>query len=114
MAVHRLSRYSFTSGLDKDGVFQLTDREPFRYQQYPDTILHTVKTSDTLFTLASKFYAGATRPSGLWWVIADFQPDPIIDPTIALSLGRTIFIPSLRTVTEEVFSPDRRTESRGR
>jgi len=114
MAVHRLSRYSFTSGLDKDDVFQLTDREPFRYAQYPDTILHTVKTSDTLFTLAAKFYAGAPRPAGLWWVLADFQPDPIIDPTLSLALGRTIFIPSLRTVTEEVFATDRRAESRVR
>jgi hypothetical protein len=50
------------------------------------------------------------RPSGLWWIIADFQPDPIHDPTVRLTPGRTLYIPSLRTVQEEVFSDKRRKE----
>ena len=123
MAVHLLSRYSFTAGFDSsdasslvtdttDGVFMLSDREPFRYKQYSDTIAHTVSAGDTLFTLAARYYSGFTRPAGLWWVIADFQPDPIIDPTIVLSVGRLLYIPSIRTVTEDVFSAQRgKTES---
>ena len=25
---------------------------------------------------------------GYWWAIADFQPDPILDPTLVLETGR--------------------------
>jgi len=51
------------------------------------------------------------RPAGLWWVIADFQPDPIHDPPVALELGRVLAIASVRTVLEEVFSERRREEA---
>ena len=113
MAVHKLSRYSFTSGyVADDGFFQLTDREPYRFAKFSDTITHTVSAGDTLFTLAAKYFVGIARPAGLWWVIADFQPAPIIDPTLALATGRTLYIPSQRTLIEEVFAPDRRVESR--
>ena len=112
MAVHRLSRYSFTAGYQEDEVFQLSDREPYRFKQFVDNVTHTVSAGDTLFTLAAKHYVGMTRPAGLWWAIADFQPDPIIDPTIGLAIGRILFIPSTRTLIEEVFSPQRRTEAR--
>jgi len=43
-------------------------------------------------------------------VIADFQPDPVHDPTLSLDLGRVLFIPSVRVVTEEVFAEARRQE----
>ncbi len=44
-------------------------------------------------------------------LIADFQPDPIHDPTLSLEVGRVLVVPSLRTVTEEVFSEKRRQEA---
>jgi hypothetical protein len=44
-------------------------------------------------------------------VIADFQADPIHDPTLSLALGRELAIPSVRTVVEEVFSESRRDEA---
>lgn len=111
MGVHQLSRYSFTVGYTADDKFQLSDREPLRFKELADTITHTVLEGDTLFTLAAANYAGLPRPAGLWWVIADFQPSPIIDPTLALSVGRLLFIPSVRTVTEDVFSSARRDEA---
>jgi hypothetical protein len=43
--------------------------------------------------------------------IADFQPDPVHDPTLSLDLGRVLFIPSVRVVTEEVFAEARRQEA---
>ena len=46
--------------------------------------------------------------AALWWVIADFQPEPVHDPTRALEVGRVMFIPSERTLVEEVFSSRRR------
>jgi hypothetical protein len=47
----------------------------------------------------------------LWWVIADFQSDPIHDPTRKLKRGRVLIIPSERTLTEEIFSERRRREA---
>jgi hypothetical protein len=53
----------------------------------------------------------AARPAGLWWVIADFQPDPVHDPTLSLEPGRVLVVPSIRTVQEEIFSETRRAEA---
>lgn len=91
--------------------FQLTEREPFRFREFPDNRIHRVKEGDTLFTLAARYFAGLPRPSGFWWVIADFQPQPIIDPTVRLRPGALVTVPSVRTVQEEIFSEARRRES---
>ncbi len=103
------SRHEFTLGVrDAADNLILTEREPFRFQSFGDNVRHTVREGDTLFTLADLFFDGLTeRPAGLWWVIADFQPDPILDPTLELEPGRVMIIPSVRTVREEVFNPRR-------
>jgi hypothetical protein len=108
----KFSRFQFTAALndiDRPEILFLTDRERFVFRELPDTRTHIAREGDTLFTLAHRFFRGLDRPSGFWWIIADFQPDPIHDPTISIGLGRTLFIPSLRTVTEEIFS-EKRTE----
>ncbi len=87
----------------------LTDRVPYRFRNFSDNRRHIIAAGDSLFTLAGRYYDGFTdRPSGLWWVIADFQPDPILDPTIVLDEGRVVFIPSERTVREEILNPKRK------
>lgn len=112
MPPRRFSRHMYTEAFtDEDAEVQLlTDYEPFDFRELPDNVVHVVKEGDTLWTLAGRYFAGIPRASGLWWVIADFQPTPIHDPTIALELGARLVIPSLRTVQEEVFNPARRTE----
>ncbi len=113
MPPFRFSRFQFTAALndeDSDILF-LTDREVFGFRQLSDNRTHIVREGDTLFTLAHRFFKGLPRPSGLWWLIADYQPQPIHDPTIALTLGRVLFIPSLRTVIEEVFNESRTEEA---
>lgn len=108
MPPSRLSRYRFSRYLrDENGVKYLSDREPFAYRSFADNITHSVVEGDTLFSLAARYFSGFDRPSGLWWVIADFQPDPIRDPTFPLEIGRELVIPSVRTVSEEVFSSSR-------
>ena len=103
------SRYLFCKGIrDESGRLYLTEREPFRYRPYLDNRFHTVAEGDTLFDLAGRYFAPLDRACGYWWVIADFQPDPIIDPTIPLELGRQIYVPSLRTLDEEILSESRR------
>ena len=63
---------------------------------------------DTLWALAARYYAALDRPSGLWWAIADFQPEPVFDPTLALVLGRVMIVPSVRTVLSRILSETRR------
>lgn len=111
MPPRQYSRHSFTEAyLDGFGELVLTDPEPFRFQARQDNRIHIVKQGDSLFSLAGKYFRGFERPAGLWWIIADFQPDPIHDPTLKLTPGEAIYIPSLRTITEEVFSESRRDE----
>jgi hypothetical protein len=112
MPPRRFSRYTFCAAtLDEDGRLFLTEREPYRFRSFPDTRQHMVVEGDSLFSLAGRYFSPLPRPSGLWWIIADFQPDPIHDPTLSLDLGRLMFIPSVRVVTEEVFSEARREET---
>jgi hypothetical protein len=111
MPPRRFSRYEFTLGIrDDDARLFLTDREPFRFRSLPDNRLHEVKEGETIFTIAGRYFRPRSRAAGLWWIIADFQPDPIQDPTIPLDLGRRLFVPSLRTIDEEILSERRRRE----
>lgn len=117
MPPREFSRHSYTFGfadLYSPGsnlrTF-LSPRVPFPYRQLSDNRIVIARTGDTLFALAGKYFAGLPRPCGLWWVIADFQPEPIHDPTIALAAGRAVVVPSMRTVTEEVFADSRVYES---
>lgn len=109
------SRYTFTAGVeDSEGRLVLTRREPLRFEQLDDNRNVLVNEGDSLFTLASRYFAGLSdRPAGLWWIIADFQPTPIHDPTVKLSAGAVIVIPSQRFVIERVFDEGRREEALG-
>jgi hypothetical protein len=44
------------------------------------------------------------RACGFWWAIADFQPDPILDPTLRLEPGRRLFIPSVRVLIDIILA----------
>lgn len=112
MPPRRFSRFSFSAAIldDADRLF-LTEREPFRFRALPDTRQHVVQQGDTLFSLAGRYFAPLPRPAGFWWILADFQPDPIHDPTMSLDLGRVLFVPSVRVITEEVFAETRRREA---
>lgn len=111
MPPRRYSRHSFAYGVkDAEGHLVLHGTEPYRFKAFADTREHLVRDGDTLYTLAGAYYrkANIPRPSGLWWVIADFQPSPIHDPTLQLDLGRILYIPSVRTLIEEIFAERRR------
>lgn len=116
MPPRQFSRHSFTIGQPDSGEIRsqevtfLSDRVPFVYRERPDNIIHQVLQGETLFTLAGRYYRQLPRASGLWWVIADFQPKPVHDPTIELAPGTLLVIPSLRTIIEEVFNEERRDE----
>lgn len=98
---------------DSAGDSVLTVANPYRYCEQPDTIRHTVRDGETLWGLAGRYYADFSRACGLWWIIADFQQDPIHDPTVALEAGRVLLIPSPRVVAEEILSETRRSDATG-
>ncbi len=103
------SRYSFTSAQhDADGNVYLSERTPYRYRELPDNRTHVVAQGETIFALAGKYFSPLPRPAGFWWVIADFQPEPIFDPTIEIPPGTMLIIPSVRTLLERVLSEARR------
>ena len=111
MPPRRFSRYTFAEAtVDDVGALVLSEPEPFRFQALDDNRQHRVLEGDDLFTLAGRYFQPLQRPSGLWWIIADFQPDPILDPTLRLEVGRMLWIPSVRTVTELIFNESRRGE----
>ncbi len=112
MPPRRYSRYSYCITVpDDEGKLFLTERVPFRFRPLQDTTQYSVKEGDSLQALAAREYAGLPRPAGLWWIIADFQPEPIFDPTVVLAAGQVLYIPSLRVVQEQVFNSKRRDEA---
>ncbi len=108
MPPRRFSRYSYSQAYaDANGRLLLTDPDPFPFVALADNVVHTVNTGDTLFGIADVYFRPLARPSGLWWIVADFQPTPIYDPTVALEEGSTIYVPSVRTVLEQIFNANR-------
>ena len=106
------SRLGFCLGvLDDEGRRFLTEREPYRYRVFTDNRIHRVVGGETLFDLAGRYFAPLPRACGFWWAIADFQPDPILDPTLALDEGTTLAIPSTRVLTDVILAEARRRES---
>lgn len=123
------SRYRLCDGFyDERKVLYLSIPEPFTYRPLSDTIEHVVQEGDTLQTLAARFYASLKDAPGLrrknvgslYWVIADFQPEPkpdaCYDPTIHLGStmkGQVLYIPSARVVQEIILNESRRHEYEG-
>jgi hypothetical protein len=105
---HVGSRFSFSMALeDEDGRLYLAGREPYRFAVHADTRVHRVMEGDTLFSLAGQYFEPLPRACGYWWAIADFQPDPILDPTLGLETGRLVYIPSLRVLTDVILANPR-------
>ena len=109
MAPRTGSRHSFALGVrDELAQLFLTEREPYRFREHTDTRVHIVAQGDMLFGLAGRYFAPLPRACGFWWVLADFQPDPIVDPTLELEVGRRLLVPSLRVLTDVILSEQRR------
>lgn len=105
------SRFGFYLGiLDDAGGRFLTEREPYRYRPLSDNRVHQVVDGDSLFDLAGRYFAPLPRACGYWWAIADYQPDPILDPTLALETGRAMVVPATRVLTDVILAEARRRE----
>jgi hypothetical protein len=113
MAVFERSRHTFCLGwFDELGRLYLDDRVPYGYRAFADNSIHVVQEGETIWSISGQHFRPHPRAAGLWWAVADFQPNPIHDPTIQLVPGSVLVLPSLRTVLEEVLGEHRRSESR--
>lgn len=108
----RFSRHRFSRGLKDDaGRAYLTDRPVYGYRDLPDNIPHEVKEGDTLWGLAARYFAGVDGAALLYWAIADFQPEPISDPTLALVPGEVVIVPSVATLLTRILVESRKQRS---
>lgn len=98
--------------LDDEQRLFLDARRPYRYRAFDDNTVHLVKDGESIFSIAGHHFIGQDRAAGLWWIIADFQPEPIIDPTIQLIAGTQLILPSIQKVQSEILGEARRSESR--
>ncbi|MBU0999547.1 hypothetical protein KKG24_04610 [Patescibacteria group bacterium] len=110
-----MSRYKFCQVmLQSDSTVMLTDRVPYEFEPgLAGTHQHVASQGDTWRSIAHRYWRNSFgRYAGdLWWVIADFQPTAVVDPTIAISAGTVVHVPSPATVLS-VFDESRRAEHR--
>lgn len=105
------SRHLLVSGVfNSDGKRFLTDRVRYFYRSLPDTIVHTALAGDTWHSIAGRYYADLPRGAGYWWAVADFQPDPVFDPTLEIVPGAKVYVPSVQTLLTRILSETRRGE----
>jgi hypothetical protein len=79
---------------DEREAIYLGDRAPIQFVDDPENSMYVVRGGDTLQSLADKFFPGSDNPAELWWILAEFQPTPIVDPTLRLEPGTVLVIPS--------------------
>jgi hypothetical protein len=83
-------------------IFRLPERIPF--EDRDDSILHISNGRERLWDLAQLYYGSEVRDAiDLWEVIAQFQPEPIQDPSIPLQAGLSVLIPSLEYIEDVAF-----------
>lgn len=106
------SRHLLSIGVSRvtDGLTYLLDREPFRFVNRSDTRRVMANGGDTWQSLAAQHLRSIDNAEELWWVLADFQPEPVIDPTEAIEAGTIIFVPNEEFILSEIFADARRDE----
>ena len=109
MPISVTSRHRYSLGIiDDEQRVYLDPREPFRFRSHRGNRFRTVIAGDTWWGLAGVYFRGVPRPAGLWWVLCEYQPTPVVDPTLALQPGDVVVIPSLELVRTTLFSEDQR------
>ena len=113
MPALRNSRYQHsTTYTDTAGARFLTEPPLIPYVDSLDNKVHTVTGGESLQDIAHKYFGdfgSDTFPAAaLWYIVAQFQPTPIIDPTLRLPAGLRLYIPSKAYVASRVFDKSRR------
>lgn len=113
MPALRNSRYQHsTTYTDTAGCRFLTEPPLIPYVDSLENRVHVVTGGERLQDIAHRYFKDLgddTFPAAaLWYIVAQFQPTPIIDPTLRLADGLRLYIPSKTYVTARVFAKSRR------
>lgn len=105
-----LSRHLLCVGVTRfsDGLSFLLDREPIRFVNRGDTKRITAQRGDTWYGLAAEYLKPIPNAEQLFWAICDFQPTPVIDPTVDPVPGAIIYVPSADFIIANYFTDSRR------
>ena len=105
MALRSSSRYRNSRLLIDEGNLRLDrnttyfgDYTPVRFQPRNDNSNHIVRAGESLDHISTGYYFDPE----LFWVIADFQPVPILSPLEPIEPGRILVIPSLDFVRSSI------------
>jgi len=103
--LHGLERHGEPYADEEDRVFvSLPERLPS--MERDDSGIHVVQSEDgeTLMDIAILYYKGLFRnPVDMWEVIAQFQEHTIVDPSVPLSRGTVLLIPSTEYISDVAF-----------
>jgi hypothetical protein len=91
---------------DEVGIEVLTPLLPERvgYVERDDTAVWICSGNERLADIAVAVWAETfDKPHELWEALQQFQPEPYIDPSVPLPIGKTIYIPSVETLQETFF-----------
>ena len=103
------SRYQYSAArIDSSDRLFLEARSRYLYRDLDDNREHIVSGARNLWEIAAIEFRTLGRGGNFWWIIADFQPVPIQDPTVPLEPGTRLVIPSDRTIRERIFAEARR------
>ena len=106
-----MGRYELCWDKTLDGSLEKLPRGRFKYRKFFDTVAHVARGGDNLWTLAAQYYGEYfPRAELMFWVIGDFQPVPIVDPTLRFLAGDVVYIPSVRVVKLYLEDPAREPE----
>ena len=98
---------------DENGNLILSKRIPFRYQKFGDNVVHTCLEGESVNDIAQIFYGkiyGHREARNMFWIICDFQPQPILDCTLTMEAGQKIIVPSPITIDVYIRDPERASE----
>lgn len=88
---------------DSAGAVLLPEREPYQYRDRDDNIQHEALEGDSWWSLAQYYYWDLSPEAcQLWWIIADYQPTPVVNCAKPLKAGQLIMIPAPSTVLSEI------------
>lgn len=95
-----MEQYDMCYEKEIDGKLRILPDAPFRFQEFDDTIKHICSDGETLWEIAAKYYHKRGLPrASMWYMwIANFQPEPIVDPTLKMKGGKVLYIPSPRVI----------------
>lgn len=67
------------------------------YDPAADNRIYQAQAGENVYSIAARHFRGFERPAALFWIIADYQPTPILDPAKDLD-GTKVYIPPAEKV----------------